>query len=248
MVQQRSSGVQAARIRITACLMIAFTCKLAAAANPVTAIDVLLLPDQTMIDHAKADNARLRENYPAGFALDSAHHPHITLLQRYVRTKDLDKIYIAVTRVMNRERPLGWQLEATGYYFLNFNNMALAGIVVKPTPDLIRLQQKVIEAVEPYTVADGTAAAYVTTSDSPEVNAPTLQYVRTFIPERNGKNFNPHVTIGVGHVDFVTEMKAKSYQRFEFKVAGAAIYHLGNFGTAQKRLWKWTPVSSRRKP
>jgi hypothetical protein len=210
-----------------------------AAAEPLTAIDVLLLPDETMIDHAQAANARLRENYPAGFALDATHHPHITLLQRYVRTKDLDAVYAAVERVLYKQRPAGWQLEATGYYYLNFNDMGLAGIVIKPTAELLRLQQEVIDAVAPYTEPDGTSAAYVTTPDSPEVNAPTLQYVKTFIPERNGKNFNPHVTVGIGQLDFVEKMQAAPFNTFKFKVAGAAVFHLGNFGTAQKKLWAW---------
>ncbi len=209
------------------------------ATNSLTAIDVLLLPDPTMVDQAKAANARLRESYPQGFALDAMHHPHITLLQRYVRTKDLDAVYAAVGKVLNRERPAGWELEATGYYYLNFNNMGLAGIVIQPTPQLLRLQQAIIEAVAPYTEPNGTAAAYVTTPEHPDVNAPTLQYVNTFIPERNGKNYNPHVTVGVGHLDFVQKMKAAPFDDFKFKVAGAAVFHLGNDGTAQKQLWIW---------
>ena len=209
------------------------------ATNSLTAIDVLLLPDETMVKHAKAANARLRESYPQGFALDATHHPHITLLQRYVRTKDLDAVYAAVKQVLNRARPAGWELEATGYYYLNFNNMGLAGIVIQPTPKLLRLQQAVIEAVAPYTESNGTAAAYVTTPEHPEVNAPTLQYVNTFIPERNGKNYNPHVTVGVGHLDFVQKMKAAPFSEFKFEVAGAAVFHLGNDGTAQKQLWVW---------
>jgi 2'-5' RNA ligase len=218
----------------------------AVASEPVTAIDVLLLPDATMIEHAKAANARLRKNYPAGFALDATHHPHITLLQRYVRTDELDEVYSAVKRVLDKERPLGWQLEATGYYYLNFNNMGLAGIVIEPTPQLRRLQQEVIDAVASYTVADGTSAAYVTTRDAPNVNAPTLQYVETFVPERNGKNFNPHVTIGVGQLDFVNKMKNAPFKTFKFKVSGAAVFHLGNFGTAQKKLWEWKATTRRR--
>lgn len=216
----------------------------AAAAEPVTAIDVLLLPDAPMIEHAETANALLRENYPAGFALDETHHPHITLLQRYVRTKDLDAVYAAVERVIDKERPAGWELEATGYYYLNFNNMGLAGIVIKPTPDLLRLQQAVIDAAAPYTEPDGTSAAYVTTPDAPEVNAPTLQYVKTFIPERNGKNYNPHVTVGIGQLDFVERMKAAPFKTFKFKVAGAAVFHLGNFGTAQKKLWEWKAATT----
>jgi 2'-5' RNA ligase len=222
--------------------LLVLTCAATAVASePVTAVDVLLLPDATMIEHAKAANARLCKNYPAGFALDATHHPHITLLQRYVRTEELDAVYAAVRRVLDKERPRGWQLEATGYYYLNFNNMGLAGIVIKPTPQLRRLQQEVIDAVALYTVPDGTSAAYVTTRDAPDVNAPTLQYVKTFVPERNSKNFNPHVTIGIGQLDFVSKMKNAPFRVFKFRVSGAAVFHLGNFGTAQKKLWEWKP-------
>jgi 2'-5' RNA ligase len=217
----------------------------ALAVEPLTAIDVLLLPDETMIEHAQRDNARLRENYPEGFALDAEHHPHITLLQRYVRTKDLDAVYAAVDGVLNKERPAGWELTATGYYYLDFNNMGLAGIVIKPTPELRRLQREIIEAVEPFTEPDGTSAAYVTTPEAPEVNKPTLQYVEHFIPQRNGKDFNPHVTIGVGQLDFVQKMKAAPFPKFKFKVAGAAVFHLGNYGTAAKELWQWEKPASR---
>ena len=59
--------------------------------NPVTAIDIALEPDATMIQHAKAANARLLKAYPKGFALDATHQPHITMLQQFVRTADLDK-------------------------------------------------------------------------------------------------------------------------------------------------------------
>jgi hypothetical protein len=56
--------------------------------SPVTAIDVLLEPDATMLAHAEANNARLIAVYPKGFALDATHRPHITMIQRFVRTAD----------------------------------------------------------------------------------------------------------------------------------------------------------------
>src|SRR5580693_9757002 len=61
----------------------------------VTAIDICLEPDDTMIQHAIAVNARLRGVFPEGFALDASHRPHVTLVQRFVRTADLDQVYAA---------------------------------------------------------------------------------------------------------------------------------------------------------
>ena len=59
--------------------------------SEITAIDILLEPDATMLEHCKADNARLLGAIRKGFALDATHTPHITMLQCFVRTADLDK-------------------------------------------------------------------------------------------------------------------------------------------------------------
>ena len=67
--------------------------------SDLTAIDICLEPDATMIQHAEAVNARLRGVFPEGFSLDATHHPHITMLQRFVRTADLVRIYAAESKV-----------------------------------------------------------------------------------------------------------------------------------------------------
>ena len=64
----------------------------AAGKNDIIAIDISLAPDSTMIQHATADNARLLKVFPKGYSLDATHRPHITLVQRFVHTADLDKI------------------------------------------------------------------------------------------------------------------------------------------------------------
>jgi hypothetical protein len=85
--------------------------------NPVTAIDVALEPDATMIQHAKADNARLLKAYPMGFALDPTHNPHVTLLQQFVLTADLDQVYVAANKAVSGENPTSWKLKAIKYYY-----------------------------------------------------------------------------------------------------------------------------------
>ena len=78
----------------------------AEAQNPVTAIDILLEPDGTMIKNATAANERLLKVFPKGFALGKTHQPHISTLQRYVKTADLDKVYEAVGKAWpRRSRP-----------------------------------------------------------------------------------------------------------------------------------------------
>ena len=101
--------------------------------NPVTAIDILLEPDATMLRHAQANNARLLKAFPKGFALDEAHRPHITLIQRFVRTADLDQVYAAAEKVLAGANVTRMQLEAFKYYYVPGKGIGLAGIIMKPT-------------------------------------------------------------------------------------------------------------------
>jgi hypothetical protein len=68
--------------------------------NAVTAIDVALEPGQVMEDRAHAANAALLADFPKGFPLDATHRAHVTLLQVYVRTADLEKVYAAAKGVL----------------------------------------------------------------------------------------------------------------------------------------------------
>src|SRR5262245_41559785 len=144
------------------------------AANAVTAIDILLEPDATMIQHAQAANERLRKNFPEGFALDATHQPHISCLQRYVRTADLAKVFAAGSKRLATEKPATWRLTAHKYYYIPWKEIGLGGIVIMPTPDLLRYQKKLSDAVAPFTVKTGMAAAFVTTKEDPDINQPTI--------------------------------------------------------------------------
>ena len=138
--------------------------------STVTAVDnIALEPDAEMIEHAKADNARLLKDFPKGFALDATHHPHLTMLQQFVRTSDLDKVYDAVNNVLAKEKPTNWKLTANKYYFIPDKDIGLAGIVVEPTENLLRLQQEIIDVVAPFTVSTGTTAAFASTEEGRDI-------------------------------------------------------------------------------
>jgi len=83
--------------------------------NPVTAIDIALEPDAKMVRQAEADNARLLKANPEGFALDATHHAHITILQQFVRTAELEKVYSAANAVLAKEGVASRRLKAIKY-------------------------------------------------------------------------------------------------------------------------------------
>lgn len=102
---------------------------------------------------------------------------------------------------------------------------------------MLQLHERITEAVGPFAVSGGTGAAFASATASSEINPETIAYVETYVPKASGANYAPHVTVGVGPEAFVEELKAEGLSPFSFGARGVAIYHLGNFGTAQTRLW-----------
>jgi hypothetical protein len=217
-------------------LAMAFVQGAVAQQNPVTAIDIALVPDATMVQHAKAANARLLKSFPKGFSLDETHHPHISMLQQFVRTDDLDKVFAAANAVLAKEKPTTWTLKAFKYYYLPAPPIGLAGIVAEPTEDLHRLEDELVKAVEPYVVKTGTPAAFFSDEGGRDIQGFLISYVENFVRDAAGKRFNPHVTIGVATEKYLNEMLAEPFPSFTFSPASASVYQLGAFGTARKKL------------
>ncbi|MEI7501323.1 MAG: 2'-5' RNA ligase family protein [Bacteroidota bacterium] len=224
-----------------ALLMILFAFNSVKAQSKLLAIDILLDPDQTMIDSAKVFNNLMQQDYsgPGSFALDAAHSPHITVLQCFVAASDIEKVKAAVTKVVNSEKPETDKLTASGFYYIPLNGLGLAGITAKPTPKLLSFQSKIIEVLKPFMLT-GTNAAFVQNADGKDIAAGTSEYVNAFVPDHSGAKYNPHVTVGLAHEAFLKELLAKQFNTFLFKSASVSIYQLGDLGTAQKKLWTST--------
>ena len=204
--------------------------------SPVTAIDILLEPDATMLRHAEAANASLLKIFPSGFALDAAHRPHVTMIQRFVRTADLDKVYEAAGKVFASANITEMKLEAVKYYYASSNDLGVPGIVARPTPELLKLQADLIAAVTPFTVPSGASGAFVTTPDDRVIDPGLIEYVAQFVPNNSADRFNPHVSVGVGPRSYLDKLLAEPFEPFTFSPAGAAVFQLGQFGTAAKKL------------
>src|SRR5580693_644837 len=99
--------------------------------HPITAIDIVLEPDATMIQHAQAANAALLKNFPKGYALGDEHAPHISVMGGYVYTASLDKIFAAAAEVLASEAVTSWKLKAFKYYYIPLKQIGLGGIVVE---------------------------------------------------------------------------------------------------------------------
>jgi hypothetical protein len=205
----------------------------------ITAIDILLEPDATMLQHSAANNARLLKVNPKGFALDEAHRPHITMLQAFVRTAELDQVYAAAGKVIEGSPLRRMVLEGFKYYYAPAGADGVAGISAKPSPEILKLQDDIIAAVGPFMVARGPIGAFTASHGNPAFDRGLIEYVAAYVTKYAGQHFNPHVSTGAAPKEYLDNMLAEPFEAFTFSPVGAAVYQLGPFGTAAKKLKEW---------
>jgi hypothetical protein len=208
----------------------------------LTAIDVLIDPDEQAIERARKINARLLKSLPEGWALDDTHKPHITTLQRYVRSADLDKVYDAVGKVLAETdmAALGYQAIKITHADWGFPGYGPTVLLVQVSPEVLSFQAKLEGALAPFVESGGTAAAFV--ADQGEVISPTIiKWVDAYVPDQIGDGkYLPHLTVGAGKFEDLKIIEAEPFDAFDVHPVAVAVYHLGNNGTARKLLKEWS--------
>lgn len=206
----------------------------------LTAIDVLVNPDERTLDHARAWNARMRESVPDGFALDASHQPHITTLQRYVRTAEVDQVYDAIQTTLAGidARGLSYQAVAIKHVEWGVPGQGLAVILVQPGPQVLDFQASLLAAIAPFTESRGSADAYVT-EPGEQITQSTFDWVEGYVPGQIGERYTPHVTVGFATLDDLETIEGEPFDAFDIQPANIAVYQLGNNGTARKLLKGW---------
>jgi len=211
----------------------------------LTAIDVLIDPDEATIERAREVNQRMLKSMPQGWALDDTHKPHITTLQRYVRTADLDHVYDAVEKTVadTDMASLSYQIVKIAHADWGFPGYGPTVLQVQVSPEVLDFQAKLVDALTPYVESGGTAAAFVT-DPGEEISPTIIKWVEAFVPAQIGAGqYFPHLTVGVAKFDDLKIIEAEPFAPSTVHAAGVAVYHLGNNGTARELLKAW-PVTS----
>jgi len=188
-------------------------------------------------------NKGIRRDYPGGFTLGATQAAHITLVHFYVRAGDLPKLEAKLATLLASDSPLAIPLTAIGYEHSQWEGLALMTIAIERSVRLSRVQSKIAEAVEPFSVPNGSADAFAANRELPKIDQSIVDYVKNFIPNASGKNYQPHITVGLAHKAIAKDIEAIRFPCRTFRPSAVAIYQLGNFGTAQKKLWTWKPGS-----
>jgi hypothetical protein len=211
--------------------------------SDLTAIDILIDPDEAAMNRAREVNARLLESVPLpqGWALDDTHQPHITTLQRYVRSAELDKVFDAVEKTVAETdlASLSYRAMKITHADWGFPGVAPTVLLVEVNSAALDFQAELLAAITPFVQSGGTAAAFL--ADPGEEISPTIvDWVEKFVPDQIGAGkYLPHLTAGVAKFTDLEAIEAEPFDTFAIRPASVAVYHLGNNGTARKLLKAW---------
>jgi len=188
------------------------------------AVDVVLLPEETIADKAIKANAKLVENCGSEIVLNKEDClPHISLAMGCVDEKDIAYIE-KILQSIAKENLLG-DLTVFGIQTTGVGSKAVSVFEIEKTRELQLLHETVTERLVPYFSYDITADMIADV----EVEQRTLQWISSFREKSSYENFSPHITIGYGKI----ENPAFS---MDFTALKLALCHLGNHCTCREIL------------
>ena len=191
--------------------------------SSATAVNILIEPDEATRARARELNARLRLTMPEGFGLDATHVPHITVLQRYVRTPELEQALDAVDAVVAGADLSTLTLHASAIAHAEWETpgTGMASLMLGREPRLLDTAGPADRrSSAPFAAPGGTAAAFVTDAEEPGINATTIGYVARFVPDHCASHYEAHLSIGMARRRDLEALEAEPFEPFDVQGRG----------------------------
>ena len=191
------------------------------------AVDVVLLPDESMTEETIRVNADLVRRCGSEIVLDARTClPHVSLAMACIETRTVPQIEETLATVADAH-PVG-ELVVTGVVTsLNARAQSVSVFALARTRAVQALHERIMEAMEPYFSYDADAAMI---HGSEPVAESTLTWIRTFREKSAYAAYFPHVTIGYGTVEQVMRFPRRC------TASKLAVCHLGNHCTCRQVL------------
>lgn len=189
------------------------------------AVDIVLLPEETMTDLAIAANTELVKKYRSRIILNRKDClPHISLSMGCIDSRGVTSIgellLPMVEIIPKRLRPVGIGKST------NFSGEVVSVFKVERSEQLQKLHEKICDTVKPFFAWDVTEDMIA----GGHANASTLGWIENYYVKSAYSNFSPHITVGYG------DLADRPLPR-DFAVSHLAICHLGDHCTCAKTLW-----------
>ena len=203
---------------------------------------MLLIPSEEMYAQSLQLNSLIYQNNPETIKLDENHVPHITLLQCFIKEEDLPDVYntLEVENIFEGlfETIENDSLKAESLFYNEDKEESFSMITVEKSDFLLKLHEKIIELIKPYSVKNGSQISFIQNPDGSPISESTVKYVPEFVDKHSFENFEPHISLGVAQTKLLDSLAANVFKPIQFKAESLSVYQLGDHGTAQKLLWK----------
>ncbi len=187
------------------------------------AVDIVLLPEEAMMDKAIQANAELVEKFGKKIVLNKKNClPHISLAMGCIDEGSIAEILEKIAE----ENPLG-DLNVIGIITgTNTGGEKVSALELEKTEKLQSIHEEGMKKLAGYLSNDATAGMIYPGS---EVSRSTLLWIKNYREKSSFASFRPHITIGYGEISsFSLPIK--------FAAAALTLCHLGNHCTCRKIL------------
>ncbi len=190
------------------------------------AVDIVLLPDESMTEAVISANGELVSRFGSEIVLNKANClPHISLAMGCIEESDVNEIWGVLGKIASAK---GWGfLRAVGTRIgTNATGEKISSIEIERSEELQRLHEEIMEAMGPYFRYEVSREMIW---GGGRVAESTLKWISDYAEKSSFEKFFPHITVGYG------EAKRGSFP-MEFSVSSLALCHLGNHCTCREVL------------
>ena len=195
--------------------------------SPLLALDIaILLPPETSTS-VELLNTQLSAP-PEGFRFSARRLPHISLVQQFSPTTELNVIEQTIAGVVSKHPPIDLTLASIT------TSETTSSLTVTPSPVLDTLHRRLMDQLAIFDVGLGDERAFINTDATPTDAARLrdITWVSQFRTDAAYDAFAPHVTLGVGTIK-------TTIPKTTFTASVIALCILGRFCTCQKVLASW---------
>ncbi len=208
------------------------------------ALDVAVLPPREIAERAIAMSAALPAWESQGLTLNGEHLPHITLMQLFARTTELEEVLSRVGETLRDVAPMALSITGGG------RGANTVWMVIDRTPQLLSLHERLMEALRGHESPGGGTDAFLPppradratarpgrsggaeTAGCDEASLRDVLWVSGYRLESSFHRFTPHITLG--HA-----VAAPAIEPRPFEADTVAVCHLGRFCTCRSVLRRW---------
>jgi 2'-5' RNA ligase len=186
------------------------------------ALDVAILLPADVSQRAIALSASLPESESLGLRLGGDVLPHITLTQQFVTLDSLEGVLDRVGSALIGIEALQLTVIGAG------RGRSSVWMSIQPTPALVDLHQRLMDAIRSFEVQGGTEAAFL----DGNARRADVEWVSGYRQTSSHGRFQPHITLG--HASAPPDIEPAT-----FEATTIAACHLGKFCTCRRVLRHW---------